>query len=202
VTDTTPPIIFIRHGETDWNKRGLIQGSIDTDLNVQGHEQARAIARMLAAQKNSLQGYDLICSPQKRARQTMAHLVVALDRVSDGVRLDERLRELGFGVWESKPFWELKGSPVYPADPADRYYWQPEGGESYADGVMRTQAWKLSLQRPTIIVSHGAVGRCLIGNYLGLSRAEIVELKTPQGQWCLLHQGRAQWVDAVNIPAG
>jgi broad specificity phosphatase PhoE len=196
-TPDQQPIIFIRHGETDWNKRGLIQGSVETDLNIQGHEQARAIARQLSAQKAALQDYDLVCSPQKRAKQTMAHLVVALERDSDKVRLDDRVRELGFGIWESKPFWELKGSSVYPADPADRYFWKPEGGESYADGTMRAVSWRQSLKRPTIVVSHGAVGRCLIGAFSGMSRSDIVEMKTPQGQWCLLHENRVQWIDAV-----
>jgi broad specificity phosphatase PhoE len=199
--DPAHPIIYIRHGETDWNKRGLIQGAIDTDLNETGHEQARAIARALALRRTEFAGYDLICSPQKRARQTMAHIIVALERDSHQVRLDDRVRELGFGVWEAKPFWELKSSPVYPADPADRYYWQPEGGESYADGVLRTTDWRIGIKRPTIVVSHGAVGRCLIGNAGGLSRADLVELKTPQGQWCVIHGRNTAWFDAVGNQA-
>jgi probable phosphoglycerate mutase len=201
VSDENHPIIFIRHGETDWNKRGLIQGTIDTDLNEKGHEQARTIARKLAANRQMFQGYDLVCSPQKRARQTMAHLVVALERDSHHVQLEDRVRELGFGVWESKPFWELKASPVYPPHPEDRYYWQPEGGESYADGTLRVTSWKLAIKKPTIVVSHGAVGRCLIGQVTGLSRADIVELETPQGAWCLIHQGAARWFDAAGNQA-
>ncbi len=195
------PIIFIRHGETDWNKRGLIQGSIDTDLNTDGHEQARAVARALAVNKVLFKDFELVCSPQKRARQTIAHLIMALDRDSDQVRLDDRVRELGFGVWEAKPFWELKASPIYPADPDDRYYWQPEGGESYADGVLRITDWRTTLKRPVIVVSHGAVGRCLIGNAMGLSRGELVELKTPQGQWCLIRGNQVEWFDANAVRA-
>ncbi len=196
-----PPIIFIRHGETDWNKRGLIQGSIDTDLNEKGHQQARAIARALTSRKSLFTDFELVCSPQKRARQTMAHIVVSLERDSNLVRIDDRVRELGFGIWEAKPFWELKASPIYPADPEDRYYWQPEGGESYADGVMRSSSWKLSVNKPTIVVSHGAVGRCLIGNAVGLSRADLVEMQTPQGSWCLIEGDTVQWFDATGNQA-
>jgi broad specificity phosphatase PhoE len=196
-----PPIIFIRHGETDWNKRGLIQGSVETDLNETGHEQARIVARALAANRVLFAGYDLICSPQRRARQTMAHIVVALERENYHVQIDDRVRELGFGVWESKPFWELKGSAIYPADPEDRYYWKPEGGESYADGVLRTEAWQLSLLRPTIVVSHGAVGRCLLGRTLGMSRGEIVEMKTPQGAYCIIREAGIQWFDPNGFEA-
>ncbi len=195
------PIVFIRHGETDWNKRGLIQGSIDTDLNETGHAQARGIARSLIRERASFTSFDLVCSPQKRARQTMAHVVVALERESDTVSLESRLRELEFGIWESKPFWELKASPVYPAHPEDRYNWRPEGGESYEDGVARVREWRKHLKRPTIVVSHGAVGRCLLGEVAGLSPGELVQSKTPQGHWCYLYKGTIQWFDANSVQA-
>ena len=43
-----PPIYFIRHGETDWNRQGLIQGWTDMPLNEMGRGQARAVAQALA----------------------------------------------------------------------------------------------------------------------------------------------------------
>jgi broad specificity phosphatase PhoE len=201
VTETAPDIIFIRHGETDWNARGLIQGSIETDLNLRGHEQARAVSALLAEKRIKLSEYDFYVSPQKRARQTMAHIVLALSLPSEYVVMDHRLRELGFGVWESKPFWELKASPVYPADPETRYEWRPEGGESYADGVLRVEDFRTRLKRKAIIVSHGAVGRCLIGHVTGRSPAEIVVTKTPQGAYCELIDGTAKWFDGSTAPA-
>ena len=44
-----PPIYFVRHGETDWNVQGLIQGWTDTPLNSKGHGQAQAVARALVS---------------------------------------------------------------------------------------------------------------------------------------------------------
>jgi broad specificity phosphatase PhoE len=201
VTDTTPEIIYIRHGETDWNARGLIQGSIETDLNAKGHEQARAVAALLAQRNLKLSEYDFFVSPQKRARQTMAHIVVALSLPSEYVVMDRRLRELEFGVWESKPFWELKASPLYPADAETRYFWRPEGGESYEDGVTRVRDFQKRLTRKSIIVSHGAIGRSLIGEITKLSPSEIVMLKTPQGACCGLSNGVATWFDGSPLPA-
>ena len=188
------PLIFVRHGETDWNAQGLIQGSIDTDLNDKGHSQARRVAALLAAQDIPWTDYDIIVSPQRRAQQTAEYILTALNR-TDPMH-DARVRELGFGIWEGRPFWELKASPVYPADPEGRYFWRPEGGESYEDGVARVNAWRSTLTRPTLVVSHGAVGRCLMGTVAGLGPTALVNLPTPQGAYCLLCAGTMNWVDA------
>ena len=188
------PIIYVRHGETYWNKLGLIQGSVDTDLNETGHAQAKSVAAQLAQLDVEWADYNIVVSPQRRAQQTAEYVLNALGRDMDSV--DPRVRELGFGIWESRPFWELKASPVYPADPEGRYYWRPEGGESYEDGVARVNAWRAELTRPTLVVSHGAVGRCLMGSMAGLGPRELVTLRTPQGAYCRLEQGGISWVDA------
>ena len=189
------PIIYVRHGETDWNKLGLIQGSVDTDLNETGHAQAKAVAAQLAQLNVEWADYNIVVSPQRRAQQTAEYVLNALVQDMDSV--DPRVRELGFGIWESRPFWELKASPVYPADPEGRYYWRPEGGESYEDGVARVNAWRAELTRPTLVVSHGAVGRCLMGSTAGLGPRELVTLRTPQGAYCRLEQGQISWFDGM-----
>lgn len=191
-----PPIYFIRHGETDWNKQGLIQGSIDTDLNAHGIEQAKAVAQALLMKREELYGFQFVVSPQKRAQRTMGYISSALGISSASIITDIRVRELGFGVWENRPFWELKDSPIYPADAETRFDWRPEGGESYADGVARVDGWLASLMQPTLVVAHGAVGRCIMGRATGLPSAEIVSLRTPQGCYCYLHDGKLEWFDA------
>ncbi len=191
--DPSLPIIFIRHGETDWNRQGLIQGSVDTDLNQRGHTQARAVAELLALRADEWANFQIIVSPQRRARQTADHVLSALSRTDHGI--DPRVRELGFGVWEGKPFWELKDSPVYPADHEGRFFWRPDGGESYEDGVARVTEWRATLERPTLVISHGAVGRCLMGSVAGLGPRELVNLPTPQGAYCRLANAQIDWFD-------
>ncbi len=192
---SNPTIIYVRHGETDWNRQGLIQGSVDTDLNETGHAQARVVGALLAARKDEWRDFQIFVSPQKRARQTLAHILEALGR--DDHAIERRVRELEFGIWEGKPFWELKDSPVYPADPEGRYFWRPQGGESYEDGVARVNNWRSTLTRPTLVVSHGAVGRCLMGATAGLGPRELVSLRTPQGAYCRLESGQIHWCDAT-----
>lgn len=196
-----PPIIFVRHGETDWNQQALIQGSIETDLNAKGRAQAEAVALALLGKRDELADYDFIVSPQRRAQETMAAINAWQERPAAMIRTEPLVRELGFGIWEAKPFWELKASPIYPADPEERYYWRPEGGESYEDGVARISILLDKLERPALIVAHGAIGRCLMGVIARKSPGEIVNMQTPQGCYCRLQNGAIEWFDANRLSA-
>ncbi|MEO6609678.1 MAG: histidine phosphatase family protein [Aestuariivirga sp.] len=196
-----PPIIFVRHGETDWNAQGFLQGSIDTELNAKGRTQVQAVALGLLNIRDELAGYDFIVSPQVRAQETMAAIIAWQERPAELIRTEPLVRELGFGIWEGKPFWELKASPIYPADPEDRFYWRPEGGESYQDGVARVDLLLAKLERPTLIVAHGAIGRCLMGVIGDKSPGEIVNMQTPQGCYCRLENGTIAWFDANKLSA-
>ena len=196
-----PPIIFVRHGETEWNRQGLIQGSIDTDLNETGRTQAKAVALALLGIREELLQYDFVVSPQLRAQETMTAINGWQERPAELIHTEPLVRELGFGVWEGKPFWQLKDSPIYPADPEQRFYWRPEGGESYEDGVARIGVLLDKLERPTMIVAHGAIGRCLMGVIGNKSPAEIVNAQTPQGSYCRLQDGTITWFDANKLSA-
>ena len=83
-------LILIRHGETDWNRELRFQGHVDVGLNEVGMEQARRIARRLAAEPV----HRLFASDLLRAQQTAAPL-------GAGLRLptvtDAALREQNFG---------------------------------------------------------------------------------------------------------
>jgi probable phosphoglycerate mutase len=197
VSSTRPPIYFVRHGETDWNLQGLIQGWTDTPLNAKGHVQARAVAQALSAIPGVSAGLHFVVSPLMRARQTMSHIAGALALDEARIAVEPAVQELGFGVWEGKPFWELKASPLYPAHPEDRYVWRPERGESYEDGHLRITRWLDTLDRPTVVVAHGAIGRCLIAEITGLARRDVVGLVMRQGFYCRLEGGTAEWFDAT-----
>ncbi len=196
-----PTLYFVRHGETNWNKQSLIQGTHDTELNANGVAQAQALAAALKLKQAELKDFDFVVSPQLRAQQTMKIIAEAQPRDLAFVRTELRVRELGFGVWEGKPFWELKASPIYPADPEAHYEWRPQGGESYADGVARVDDFLSTITRPTLIVAHGAIGRCLIGFVTNMAPAAICHLPTPQGCYCKLENGSFEWTDANNEPA-
>ena len=86
-------IYFIRHGETDWNKEGRLQGRVDIPLNEAGKKAARLTREGLDAVV-----FDVaFSSPLQRAYET-AELV--LEGRSVPVFRDERLTEVGFGIYE------------------------------------------------------------------------------------------------------
>ncbi|SDN86657.1 probable phosphoglycerate mutase [Paenibacillus sp. yr247] len=85
---------FIRHGSTEWNRLGKLQGQLDTDLTEEGREQARLLGLRLAKE-----GWDgIISSDLKRARET-AQIVSELSGIPF-LRTDKRLRERKYGQVE------------------------------------------------------------------------------------------------------
>jgi broad specificity phosphatase PhoE len=201
VNDPLPPVYFVRHGETSWNRQGIIQGWTDIALNDTGHLQAKAVGGALQAHLNEIKACHFMVSPMLRTRQTMQHIAQTIGIDDGAVAAEPQLKELGFGIWEGKPFWELKASPVYPADPETRYFWRPEGGESYEDGTARLKDLLARIASPTIIVSHGALGRCLIGMLTGLGIREMMGIRMIQGAYCKIADGTATWFDASKAPA-
>ena len=86
-------LLFIRHGETDWNRQQRFQGQIDVPLNATGRAQADRLATRLAAER-----YDVFfTSDLTRARETAAPLATAWALQPVAV---PGLREQSFGIWE------------------------------------------------------------------------------------------------------
>jgi probable phosphoglycerate mutase len=202
VIEPNPPIYFIRHGETDWNREGRIQGQIDIPLNDNGHQQAAAISRGLRNVLGNTRIDLFIASPLTRTRQTMGYLLREFDLPANKAETEPAMLELAFGIWEGHFFRDLKTDPRYPKDPAERFRWRPEDGESYEEGLERVRQWIGRIDGPTIIVAHGAIGRCLIGLVSGLAPAALVKVPTPQGHFCRLQDGRIDWFDIEGNPAG
>lgn len=201
MNSSIPPIIFVRHGETDWNAEGRIQGSIDTDLNTTGREQAQSVALALLSQREELEAYDFIVSPLRRAQETMAAINSFQERPQALIQTEALVREINFGIWEGKSWAELRASGFYPVGAEERFFWRPEGGESYADGTSRIEGLLARLVRPTLIVAHGGIGRCMIGSVSGMLPDNIVDLQIPQGCYCRLEGGKALWFDANKVSA-
>ena len=61
--------------------------------------------------------------------------------------------------------------------------------------------WLAMQNDPVVVVAHGAIGRCLIGHLTNLDRRGLVSLRMPQGKYCRIEDGRAEWFDAMSIAA-
>jgi broad specificity phosphatase PhoE len=143
---------FLRHGETDWNARGLSQGNVDIPLNATGFAQARAAAQILRGRGIA----SIVSSPLSRAFDTARIAAEAIDLPVD---TDEGLREVSFGAQEGQPMAE------WFADWVEGRY-TPEGAESFAAlGARAVAAVNRALTRraPVLVVAHGALFRALRG---------------------------------------
>jgi 2,3-bisphosphoglycerate-dependent phosphoglycerate mutase len=91
-------VLFIRHGETDWNRIKRIQGHIDIPLATSGIEQAQRLGARFAREAAEGARLDAIYSSDlQRARQTAQPIVAALGLE---LQLSEGLRERAYGVFQ------------------------------------------------------------------------------------------------------
>ena len=98
---------MVRHGETAWNAEGRVQGQTDVPLNEAGFAQARAVAAALSGERfSAIYSSDLL-----RVTQTAEPCAQAL---ALPVRLDARLRERHYGMFETLTYAEAK--VLHPAD--------------------------------------------------------------------------------------
>jgi broad specificity phosphatase PhoE len=165
------PLLYVaRHGETDWNAEGRLQGHTDVPLNDRGRAQARALAAALAREGIGA----LVASDLARAKETADIVAGALGRPSPVI--DPRLRERGFGVFEGRTKADLAET-----EPDAWRAWnedvraRPPGGESHEDLVGRIVAAVEHAGRahaqggsPVLVVSHGAAIRALLLAATGL----------------------------------
>lgn len=175
---------FCRHGETEGNLHRMYQGvSMDTPLSPKGVEQARAIGHILDRAVPDIRDYAFVCSPIGRARQTNEIIRETLGLPRSGYAVDDRLKEINYGIWEGHPRNNVRvlDPAGYDARELDKWNVPPHGGESYAHVARRAESWITSLSVDTFSVTHGAFARILRGLFAGLDWQEMSALDEPQG---------------------
>src|SRR5688572_566464 len=121
---------FLRHGETDWNVEGRVQGHTDTPLNENGRAQARAAIYILKKHKIDR----IVSSTLNRAFET-AQIVNAVLNLP--IETDERLCERNFGVYEGLvgpeiEAWKLANAHRIGPIEEETGFPAPPEGEDYA----------------------------------------------------------------------
>ncbi|MFZ7102603.1 MAG: alpha-ribazole phosphatase [Peptococcaceae bacterium] len=162
-------IIFVRHGETEWNDTGKYQGHTDIPLSQTGLEQAVKVSLRLANERiAAVYSSDLL-----RARQT-AELIAVRHNLS--VRTRAEFREINFGVWEGKTFKEI--NHLYP-DLLKTWLEEPEKliipeGETFQQLTGRTFNGLSEIQanhegETIVVVAHGGT--------IGAVMCSVLEIK-------------------------
>jgi len=158
-------LLIVRHGETDWNASGRYQGQLDTALNPAGRQQARAVARRLAAEEI----HAIYSSDLRRAFDTAA--AIAEPHPVDAIP-EPRLREVHWGVWQgmTRAQIETQDAERLATWAKDRVNLQAPNGESLAQVADRVQGVldEIRARHPdetVVLVAHGGVVRlvaCLL----------------------------------------
>jgi probable phosphoglycerate mutase len=165
-------LLLVRHGQSEWNAAGLLQGQTpDVPLTELGHAQAAAAAAELA----ELRPGALLSSDLLRAVQTAEHCARATGLPLVTV---PALREQGYGELEGRPSREL-WDVVDWTDP----HWSAPGGESLAELHARVQAFvkELTAEPPAdviALVTHGDTIRAVQAVVAGLG-ADALPVVTP-----------------------
>ena len=188
-------LYVVRHGETDWNAAGRLQGQTDIPLNDIGRGQAHGNGLKLKRQLSEPHALDFVASPLSRAYETMQLLRAGLGMPRDGFATDDRLKEISYGVCEGRSWPQLP--PIDSAGVArskDPYNWRPDRGESYADLTARTRDWLDDIDRDSVVVTHGGITRTLRGIAVGIATEKIPTLKVPQDRVLVLRKGEMGWI--------
>jgi broad specificity phosphatase PhoE len=159
-------LVLWRHGETDYNASGRMQGHLDSQLTEVGWNQARFAVPALARFSPDL----VVASDLRRAADTAT---VFVEATGVAMRIDKRLRETHLGTWQG-----LTGAEVDEGWPGARSEWQndphfaPPGGESRIEVANRAGEVVSDLDEgedgTVVLCAHGGLITALAGHLLGL----------------------------------
>lgn len=179
---TFPELYILRHGETEWNAEGRMQGALNSPLTDAGKGQAQRQAEILQA--IDLTGFDVLCSPQGRAFETAA---IAVSRQVGFLRTEDRLREIAVGEWSGKVRSTLAARDEFTETPdgALELYERAPGGEGFVALEVRCKDLLADLKGPAVLVTHGITSRMLRATILGLGIPGLPDM--PGGQGVVYH---------------
>lgn len=194
----TGPLYLVRHGQTDWNREGRLQGQADTDINARGREQAERNGGVLAAAVGDPSGLDFVASPMRRTRETMERVRRAMGLPAQGYRTDMRLVEVHFGDWQGHTLAELDAAQPGSSAARERDKWRfrPPGerAESYEMLAARVRPWFEALSGPTVCVTHGGVLRVALMLAGHMAGGDAARLDIPNDRVLRLGGAAPEWL--------
>ena len=144
-------LLLTRHGQTDWNVEGKIQGQTDIELNEIGIKQAEETREKLLNEKIDI----IISSPQKRARKTAEIIAIGRDIP---IVVDKGIEERYFGKFEGKTRKEFDFDEIWNYKLNKQY----EDAESVGELFTRVQGFLEKIKqeykdKTVLLVTHGGV---------------------------------------------
>jgi broad specificity phosphatase PhoE len=172
-------IVLCRHGQTDENREGILQGRMDTSLNDKGVQEASELAKRLEDEE-----FDHIyTSSLKRAQQTAAKVAERHDEDPEPI---ESVQEIDLGELQGRDVEEWHKRIL--EEEESLHNWKPENGESMQEVESRTRKAleKFSEKHrgeQILVVAHGAAIRAIIMGVLDTKRDKYLNIS--QGNTCI-----------------
>jgi broad specificity phosphatase PhoE len=182
-----PVLYYVRHGLTEWNADGRLQGRHDIPLNAEGRRQAMRCGALLQdlfeRDGRRREDFAYVSSPLVRASETMELMRAALGLPRIGYDVEPWLAEIAFGEWEGLSYDDvLRRDPdVVARREANKWSFRPPGGESYEELALRVGAWHRALTRDTVVAAHGGTARALIAHLRIVPPEEATHYSIDQG---------------------
>jgi len=166
-------IFLCRHGQTEHNSNGIVQGQMESRINGKGKEQARKLRDRLAGSDIS----KVYSSSMTRALETAE--IVAEPHDVEIEEVDE-LKEVARAEFEGERFEDLI-EEITNAETED-YLWKPEGGESLEELKDRSVKFLNGIKEQhreerIIVISHGGTISSTLMGLLGHSARNSYRIK-------------------------
>jgi broad specificity phosphatase PhoE len=192
-------LYVVRHGETEWNAQKRLLGQKDIPLNAKGRRQAAEAGACMRWLRPDFATLDFVTGPLTRTRETMEIMRDAMGLDPGAFRQDGRLKEMDFGRWEGRSWAEIREADAagYSARDADPAGFVMPDGESYLMLFKRVAPALRTLDRDTIIVSHGGISRTILALLAGVSASVAPKLDIPQDRILMIRDGRFAWLQAT-----
>lgn len=170
-------IYLFRHGETEWNVAGKMQGRLDSPLTERGRQQALAHGNLLA----QLPPVDCLWVSTAKRTRTTADFINA--RIDAPQHFSDALLERDCGTWSGKTPAQVQQE--FPEEwlrlQSDAHNHRPGGGENLPDLMARFRQLLMDWPQPEClgIVTHGVVSRAILGCLLDLTPQQMRQVKHP-----------------------
>lgn len=197
-------LVFMRHGETEWNRMGRQSSRTDISINERGAADVRAVAPALESFASAL----FVSSPLNRAQET-ASIVAAVLGI-ENAQTWESLREIDVGVFEGETHTSALQGP-YAKDYLD---WRDSLsgnvgaplGETWSEVDERARNVLESLEkqdRDALVIGHGCFIRAILAHaIIGLPSQNLRRFRLDNASFIVLSKTSSNWtVAGCNVRA-
>lgn len=167
-------IYVLRHGQTDWNLKGKIQGNTDIELNYKGIEQAKKVSEIIKYKNINI----IICSPLKRTKQTAE---IIKDVINCDILYEDALKERNYGIFEGLFRNDIQNSGIN-LDNFNNYYLNLKYKNIETIHNFCTRVWKFLdnlkiayIDKNILLVSHGGTIRVINAYFNGIKKNGMLD---------------------------